>query len=52
MGERKVIEAEFRVVGEKPKREPFIGSWWGVASFVGFIGLLIAIRLLKQRYLW
>lgn len=42
MGE--VIEGRYKVVDEKPPREPVIGSWWGIPAFGLFLGANYFVR--------
>lgn len=39
-----VIEGQFRVIGEAPKREPVILSWRNLAMFVGGLAGAAAVR--------
>jgi hypothetical protein len=39
-----VIEGQFRVVGEKPRREPVILSWRNLAIFVASLVGAAAVR--------
>jgi hypothetical protein len=40
-----VIDAAFRVVGDKPEREPIIGSWAALIWFVVALGIGYALKL-------
>lgn len=37
------VTGEWEVV---PRREPFIKSWWSLAAFLGFVGLVLGLRVI------